>query len=174
MRIARLTNYSSAEMNKQIKSISLLMSLAMIAIYMSMPHQSALLLGLSSQSPPMTRITYMMVHANPTHLIVNIYAILSMAFVMGARLHHLIASLLISATIPSVLIADTPMLGISVANSALIGAIVFSFNKPSKWIVINLLFILIGAAIPGLAWKQHLYGFFAGLVYGFVTTPRYE
>ena len=66
------------------------------------------------------------------------------------------------------------MLGISVANSALIGAIVFSFNKPSKWIVINLLFILIGAAIPGLAWKQHLYGFFAGLVYGFVTTPRYE
>jgi len=157
-----------------MKSLSLTLTLILTLSYLLPTHQQAIDLSLTSTSPCWTRITYMFIHANPAHLIINLFSLLSLVFLANARLTQFLLSALISTTIPAAIIADTPTCGISALNFALTGIIVMHSPRWPRFMIINIIFIIPTYFMPHIASSIHLYALIAGALITYITTPRFN
>lgn len=151
-----------------MKNISLMLCTMLIALYMyGIPDTY----GLSKESLPATRITYLFVHGGVMHLLVNVYSLLTLAFICDSKIWHFVVSMIIAITIP--VFNDVPMIGISTVIYAMTGIIVMGSNRWWWFVLINLLIIGASTMMTGIAFTAHLYCFALGMLVGFLTNKKY-
>lgn len=156
-----------------MKSFSLILSIALIVLFFAVPEQMAMKLGVSDSSTWITRITYQFLHVNVIHLAINVYAILLLSFLSGARLWQFILSFTIASLIPSSITSDSPMLGLSVLNFALTGMLLMNSRRWKRFLLLNVVLILPTFILYNVAASAHLYALIAGAAVGFFTAKRY-
>ena len=163
------------------RNIALALALMMIMamIFLSPDERIQLALSTGTRSSGWTSsITYMMVHANWFHLAINLYALLALVFLSNANAAQILASILLSAMLPSVLIGDIPILGFSVVNYTLTGLLIISSSR--FWWLFSINALLLGSqvVVPGIAVVAHAWGFVTGAVFGycynFIFKPRFN
>ena len=150
-----------------MKNISLVIAAILIAVYLLQKgNETNMMLTCGSGTLDYRRLSYMMIHANLLHLIINLYTFLSLTFLCNARLMHFLIATIIAATIPNVLLSNIPMCGISVLNYALTGLILFDSKKWFFLLLTNLAIAALGMLFGGIAAVPHIYG----LIVGFATS----
>lgn len=103
-------------------------------------------------SPLVCRVTYQFVHAGWLHLAVNLWCLLTIAFLWPSRRWQLLAAFIIAATAPSACFA-TPVVGLSGLLFALIAIQSFSAASPfrfhlSMFLTIALMFLIPRLLLP--------------------------
>ena len=122
--------------------------------------------GLAMGSPLYARFVYQFVHANIWHLIANVYCIILLAFNMQQDLKSLIASYLISCTVP--VFDNVPIVGASGICFALMGWNTWIVANKRKYLIWLAVFIVIGFVIPRFAGFTHFYCALMGMLAGWL------
>lgn len=158
-----------------MKTISLLISAMLITAYIWSPSTDwSQSFGLSLASPSTNRLLYFTLHANILHVMVNVYAFLTLSFLCRARIWQMCAAILIAATIPAITLSPTPMVGFSTIVYAMAGMVILG-GSDWRWLAFcNLLLIGAQSFFAGFAVMPHLYCFCMGCAIGFIFTPRYD
>lgn len=149
-----------------MKTASLDIALFLIAFYFAFSHESALCLGLCDGSPLISRFTYMLAHDNIFHLFVNIYGFLTLFFISRCSFQQFAFAMIIAMAIPTCLLSDKPIIGISVLNFAMTGIVIAHNSAWRMLLVTNMAIIIAGLILPHIAALPHMFGFVAGFIYG--------
>ena len=158
-----------------MRNITLLICVTLITLFITTNLYDCLpYAGLCRTSPYAHRVYYLMLHANILHLSLNIYAMLTLAFMCNLRSWHLFVGALLAITIPSGVLGDIPMVGCSTLIYAMAGIVVASESKWKGLAIANLLVIALQSFFVGFAVLPHLYCFCTGFAVGFVTSPKFE
>lgn len=160
--------------NNHARTVSLAMASLLVITYAATPHDVAMSLGLTGSSSAVTRLAYQMMHDNAIHLAINLYCLLSLTFLCGARLRHMAASLVIAMLVPAVILSAKPTVGLSVFNFALTGITISKSSKSFALLMFNIVLLLISQLMVDVATHAHIYAILSGFVYGNLTTPKYE
>lgn len=155
-----------------MKNLSLIISSFILLIFLVTRGQDVSMFGICQQHTWPQRFYYMFFHAGIIHCIINIYAFLSMSFLSGVKYWQLAASYLIAASMPFMLLCDTPVVGFSACLYAMSGIVIMTQRKWWSLIIVNLLLIAPQSFLPGIALLAHLYCFAVGLLFGFIFSPR--
>lgn len=160
-----------------MKNLSLILTLALVLIHALVPHESALTWGLSRpnlENTMMVRLTYNFLHAGWMHLAINMYCMLTIAFLMHARVWQFLTALAIASTIPTAMIGGIPILGMSAVNFALCGILMARNRRWPLILILNVIFILATSRIAAIAYSVHLYTMCAGVLIGYMTNPQFD
>lgn len=160
-----------------MKNFSLILASILIIIQATIPHQYALMWGLSLTNLQTTwtvRLTYSFLHVGWLHLSVNLYCLLTLCFLMHAKAWQFLTALAIASTMPAALTGDIPTLGISVLNFALSGMLMVRNRKWLWLLMLNVAFVFITSLFAGVAWLAHLYAMLAGTLVGFILKPQFN
>lgn len=160
--------------NIHARTVSLAIALLLTIAYAATPHDMAMSLGLTECSSVVTRLTYQIVHDNAVHLTINLYCLLSLTFLCGARLRHMAVSLMIAMLIPAAILSARPIVGLSVFNFALTGMTISKSSKSLILLVANIVLLSVASLVAGVATSAHIYAIILGFIYGELTTPKYE
>lgn len=128
---------------------------------------------LSRTSNFVTRITYILLHGNVFHLVMNVYCMLSIIFLSFPKKTDVFMSFLIAFFIPDYFIGESNIVGISVMLFAFTGILVMRSTEWKRFFLFNLAVVVCGALIPKIAFMPHLWGFSCGCLYGIITAKRY-
>lgn len=151
-----------------MRNITLLICVALIVLHIIGLPESY---GFSKESEQYTRLTYLFVHGGWLHLLINIYSLLTLAFLCNVKVWQFFVSLFVGVTMPAFTII--PMVGISTVIYTITGMIIVE-SKEWWWLaVFNLLIIGAGMFMPGIAFLAHLYCFLVGMIIGFLTSKKY-
>lgn len=128
-------------------------------------------LGLSSSSPLWTRITYQCCHDGILHAVVNVYCLMMMANRWRLRLSELATAVAIAALIPSFLLSERCVVGLSGALFAVFGMRSVYAENFLKFNLQVALVIALGFLFENAASWLHLYAYVAGMVFGMINKP---
>ena len=150
-----------------MKLTSLLLTIV-LALMMLTDHQTRMELSLSQGTALMDyhRLTYMLIHANIIHLLLNVYCLLTLVFVCRVKAKCFLIGTIIACAIPTGMLSDIPMCGMSVLNFSLTGySIMLCRDNLTrvKCIAANIALISFTIFIPGIAAIPHAYGFILGM-----------
>lgn len=120
------------------------------------------------------RLSYCLFHANIYHAVVNIWCLLSLAFIYEYSLKQLFTAYLISAFYPVDwfwFTSSMPTVGLSGVCFALMGMVSYKVKRKlyyHSWIAA---FIAVGFLLPNANAWLHLYCYVVGLMVGFLNAP---
>lgn len=117
------------------------------------------------------RLTYHFFHANVFHALINVWALLVVVFYYDVALWKLLAAYAIAALVPSMILSDTPTVGLSGLCWALFGMISFNVVRRWYWQAWMAAFLALGMIIPNIHGLLHLYCYLAGLLVGVLDMP---
>lgn len=160
--------------NIHARTVSLAMASLLTIAYAATPHDVAMSLGLTGCSSAVTRLTYQMMHDNAMHLAINMYCLLSLTFLCGARLRHMAVSLVIAMLVPAAILSARPTVGLSVFNFALTGMTISESSKGLILLVANMILLSVASLVTDVATHAHIYAIISGFIFGELTTPKYE
>lgn len=147
------------EKGKKIKTAALVAVLIMIILHLFDIPVSAV--GLSSESPAYTRFTYQFFHAGWLHLVVNMWALLTVVFYYRTNWLMIFVSYLISATVPA---SDIPAIGLSGMLFALYGFVSIQSSNKRLFHLWVAAFIAAGFFINGIGSFIHLHCYILSLL----------
>lgn len=128
-------------------------------------------LGLSSSSQWWTRITYQCCHDGILHASVNVYCLMMMAHRWRLRLSELSTAVAIAALVPSFLLSERCVVGMSGALFAVFGMrSVYAENRVRYNLQVALV-IALGFLFANAASWLHLYSYCAGMAFGVINKP---
>ena len=128
-------------------------------------------LGLSAQSQWYTRLTYMLLHGNVIHLLLNIYAIMTMLFLCRVKLLQIIAAFVIAIAVPYC--GEVPLVGISTFIYALLGMIIMDSDSWKYLLLTNLAVISFSVVLNNISFIAHIDCFALGVIVGFISSRRH-
>lgn len=125
--------------------------------------------GISTLSPFSNRLTYMWVHSNIFHAIINGWCLLAVTAVYRLRNLALITAIAIAASCPDMWLTETPTIGLSGVCFALMGLASLKSARPVRFNFYALSFLAIGFLFPHVASWLHLYCYLSGIVAGCIS-----
>lgn len=165
---------------KKTKAAFLVISLIAIAlsvadIFLPIPLQSV---GIGSGSSFPNSFIYHFFHANIFHAILNVWCLLTIAFIYDAKAWQLILGYVIASLIPGYLCCTTvtaqPTIGLSGICFTLMGLIIPNVKRKLYYNICVFTFIAIGFFFPYVNASLHLRCYVVGLLVGFLNTPIYH
>ena len=120
----------------------------------------------------MTNI-YVLKHGNIIHLLINLNAMLIVAFKMYVKGWKWLCGLGISICYPTRWIT-VPIIGMSGWVYAMLGLMTMSVKSWRWMLLVNVLTIAMGAMMPGIAWGMHAWSYGLGLAISLAVEPIYK
>lgn len=157
-----------------MKSLTLFITLLLIVMFYGKDWIGFTLncFSMHKACPLINRLLYMTLHASWMHLAVNLYALLTIAFMCQSTTWQLFAAVFIASSVPEFLLTATPVVGASGVIYALLGILIPTFNGWKKCLIVNTIIILTQSIFANIAFSVHLYCFCSGLLIGFIFSPR--
>lgn len=135
-------------------------------------HVSEVLLPKTSTEIFVTENMNLLRHGNALHLILNLNAILIVAFKMYVKGWKWLCGLGISICYPTRWIT-VPIIGMSGWVYAMLGLMTMSVKNWRWMLLVNVLTIAMGAMMPGIAWGMHAWSYGLGLVISLAVEPHW-
>ena len=117
------------------------------------------------------RIAYSLFHGSVLHALLNAWCLLSIVFIHNISWCRLFAAWAIAISVPSVLLSDTPVVGLSAVCFALLGMIFAIAARPWAFLLWLVPYFALGFAVPCIAGLLHLYAFTVGAAISLLTRP---
>lgn len=159
------------------RSLTLILAVVMIILHIVTDQDQRIALAMSAETGSLTdwhRMSYMVFHANWIHLLINVYSLLVLSFLCNATLRHFLIATAVSIAIPTAILSDIPMLGISVLNYALTGLLISGSRRWVRLLFINIAFIAATSFMSSIAVVAHAWGFGMAFIIGFITSKRFD
>lgn len=151
-------------------SLCLAMSVTFITLFCT-PEWEAV--GLYRGCSMIGRCVYHIFHASIWHALLNLWCFLSIVFIYHVRWLRIIAAYIMAASVPSLLLSDTPVVGLSAVCYALLGLHFSSVSSGRRipYLIHIALYLCVGFILPAVSGFVHLYCFVFGLLMALLNTP---
>lgn len=120
--------------------------------------------GLSVDSVIYKRLTYPFFHASLIHALINVWCLLSVVFTYRISMMQISVALIITASVPEIVLSGIPTVGISGVCYALLGMAATVSRRPIYFTLFVLVSVSIGFLFPSVNALLHLHCFFTGAV----------
>lgn len=120
-----------------------------------------------------TKTLRMLMHGNVMHLLVNMNALLIVAFRMYVKGWKWLCGGVISLCYQTSW-TTVPIIGMSGWVYAMLGLMTMSVKSWRWMLLVNVVTIAIGAMLPGIAWGIHAWSYGLGLVISLAVEPIYK
>jgi len=176
----------SAENNEaKVASLAIASTTILVSVVLSVMDISPCAYGIGGGMPWWHMLSYHMFHANILHAVLNSYCLLSIVFLMGENLRHIILSYIIASTYPVSVIhylsgIDAVTVGMSGMCFAMLGIASWRSTAKMRYHLWIFGFISLGVAIPwvmsALMGKDvahldnplHIYTYAIGVLTGYI------
>ena len=154
------------------KNIALTVA-ATAAIMHALTHNAepSCLPALQENAHLMPRLAYHIYHASWTHPLLNLWCLLTLVFKFQVRVTDMLAAYAIAVACPSAILSQTPIVGLSAFNYALMGIITVRHPRPFLCILSAAAAIAVGACFPNVATALHIYAYTAAIAFQLLDTP---
>lgn len=126
--------------------------------------------GIACCPSPLARLSYPFFHASIFHAALNAWCLLSVVFLYDISFPRLLAALIAGAAVPDCCLSSTPTVGLSCLCFFLLASITPRVPRKRYYSASLLFYIAIGFLFPSVNPLIHLYGYFAGLAFGLIST----
>lgn len=116
----------------------------------------------------LARMSYPLFHVNILHAFCNAWCLISLVFLYDLPWWKTALAFLLAISIPSCLLTETPVVGMSGACFALMGLTVPIVRRKAMLLGWINLFLVVGFFFPNVAAWLHVYCFTVGLVAGLI------
>lgn len=116
----------------------------------------------------LSRFSYPLFHVGLLHAFCNAWCLISLVFLYDLPWWKTMLSFIIAISIPSCLLTETPVVGMSGVCFALMGLTVPVVHRKVMLLGWISLFLVVGFFFPNVAAWLHVYCFTVGLVAGFI------
>lgn len=132
--------------------------------------------GISKGATLLTRLTYHFFHANILHAVLNVWCLLSLAFIYDTTASEVIIAYIIASAYPvnyicSITGNTLPTVGLSAICFAIMGQVFWRVKKKRRFMLFAVILIAVGFLFPSANAALHLYAYCAGLIVGALTSP---
>lgn len=118
-----------------------------------------------------SRLAFHFFHANIFHAILNVWCLLSVAFLYNITLTRIIIAFIIASLTPTCCLSATPTVGLSAMLFALFASLSFEVKRKLYYQAWMIAYIAIGFCFPNTNALIHLYAYTAGFALALLNKP---
>lgn len=128
-------------------------------------------IGITTHTPWMNRLTYSFFHVSIWHCLINLWCYFQILYIYNPSWRIILLSYLVAVFVPDFALVATPTVGLSAMCYSLLGCITFYVYRKVYFISWMSFYILIGFFLPNVNAMIHLYAYCVGSLYSLITAP---